>query len=445
MKVIKTNNESEQRYDIFIDENGECGGSVLMPESEENYTMLSADNDNHLVLPPRILKKFGIEPGVKLRFIEYENRIEIYPNIHSLSKVYIEPTSKCNLKCQTCVRNTWNEPMGDMDIKLFDTIIGQLKEFGALRTVMLGGFGEPTFHKDILYMIGRLKSLGQNVEMTSNGTLLNEALMRGLIKNKLDTLWVSFDGTSAESFEDIREGAHFEALVQSLIRLNVLNLESEHKVKIGIAFVVMKKNVHELKYLGELANRVGATKISVSNVIPYSEDMMKQMLCDEVLDRYNYRSYETSLPLINLNPDTLEPLSELLMNNNNINFMGYKMPILQDSCKFIQERSTFIRWDGMVSPCMGLLHSYQTFFPSDGLERCVKNYSIGDINEKRLKEIWDSQEYTSFREKVDKFDFSPCFLCGHCNMSASNEEDCFGNYLPACGGCLWSQGVIQCP
>lgn len=173
--------------------------------------------------------------------------------------------------------------------------------------------------------------------------------------------------------------------------------------------------------------------------------MMKQMLCDKILDRYNYRPYETTLPLINLNLDTLAPLSELLMNNNKISIMGYKMPNLKDSCRFIKERTTFIRWDGIVSPCMGLLHSFQTFFPSDGFERCVTNYSLGDINEKRLREIWDSQEYSSFREKVDKFDFSPCFLCGHCNMSASNEEDCYGNGLPTCGGCLWSQGVIQCP
>jgi hypothetical protein len=25
------------------------------------------------------------------------------------------------------------------------------------------------------------------------------------------------------------------------------------------------------------------------------------------------------------------------------------------------------------------------------------------------------------------------------------EEDCYGNTFPACGGCLWAQGVIQCP
>ena len=26
-----------------------------------------------------------------------------------------------------------------------------------------------------------------------------------------------------------------------------------------------------------------------------------------------------------------------------------------------------------------------------------------------------------------------------------NEEDCLGNVFPACGSCLWAQGLIQCP
>lgn len=32
-----------------------------------------------------------------------------------------------------------------------------------------------------------------------------------------------------------------------------------------------------------------------------------------------------------------------------------------------------------------------------------------------------------------------------CEMSEANEEDCLGNTFPACGGCLWAQGIIQCP
>ncbi|MEX0973885.1 MAG: hypothetical protein WD024_00830 [Bacillota bacterium] len=29
--------------------------------------------------------------------------------------------------------------------------------------------------------------------------------------------------------------------------------------------------------------------------------------------------------------------------------------------------------------------------------------------------------------------------------SEKNQEDCTGNKFPTCGGCIWAQGVIQCP
>jgi hypothetical protein len=67
------------------------------------------------------------------------------------------------------------------------------------------------------------------------------------------------------------------------------------------------------------------------------------------------------------------------------------------------------------------------------------------VREGDLFEIWNSKAYADFREKVKAFDYSPCHVCGGCSMLESNEEDCYGNAFPACGGCLWAQGVIQCP
>jgi hypothetical protein len=46
---------------------------------------------------------------------------------------------------------------------------------------------------------------------------------------------------------------------------------------------------------------------------------------------------------------------------------------------------------------------------------------------------------------VQGFAFAPCTFCGGCEMLDGNEEDCLGNEFPACGGCLWAQGLIQCP
>jgi len=74
---------------------------------------------------------------------------------------------------------------------------------------MFGGFGEPTAHPRILDMIGKVKALGVRVEMTTNGTLLDDTMLAGLIRNRLDRLWISFDAAEEARFETIRKGARF--------------------------------------------------------------------------------------------------------------------------------------------------------------------------------------------------------------------------------------------
>ncbi|MCJ7691669.1 MAG: SPASM domain-containing protein [Clostridiaceae bacterium] len=417
-------------------------------ENKTKEYKLIADKNGKVNFPNEIRKKLGLREGAKLRFVAHKDRIELFPNIHSLSKLYIEPTSLCNLMCQTCVRNTWNELMGEMDIKTFDQIIEQLKVFNELQTVMFGGFGEPTFHKDILYMISRVKSLGIKAEMVSNGTLLDEVMVKGLFENKLNTLWISFDGSDEHTFKGIRKGANYNNVIENLKILKSLNRKSSHKIKVGIAVVAMKQNINGLSDLDKLAKTIGASMILISNVLPYSRDMVDQMLCYwSVAFNELPNSLAISLPLIDFNNSTKEPLFNLFKsNNNNVSIMNNLIGIKTPECKFIKERCTFIRWDGMVSPCMGLLHTNKTYpYTQNKFEREAKEYTLGNLSTKSLKDIWDSQEYMNFRDKVDAFEFSPCLKCGPCDFAENNTEDCFGNTFPTCGGCLWAQGVIQCP
>jgi len=59
--------------------------------------------------------------------------------------------------------------------------------------------------------------------------------------------------------------------------------------------------------------------------------------------------------------------------------------------------------------------------------------------------VWRDPTLIAFRERVRAFEFSPCTLCDGCLLSETNDEDCYGNPFPTCGGCLWAQGVVQCP
>jgi MoaA/NifB/PqqE/SkfB family radical SAM enzyme len=398
-------------------------------------------------LPADLRKKLGYSAGARLEAVERNGRLTIRPNIHSLSRLYIEPTSRCNLTCRTCIRNTWNEPLGDLSWPLFRKLAESLPSFPHLESVMFAGFGEPTVHPRILDMIRSVTRLGLRAEMTTNGTRLEPAFIDGLIRAGLDRLWVSFDGAEETAFESIRRGAAFGRLVDALRELQARNARSRRRVRIGISFVVMRRNIEDLKNLDELARTIGADQVLVSNVLPYSAEMEKEMLCALALstDTFAFSAAKTELhlPRLDITRTTRDTVIRLLQGYENLTLMGNPIFAETRSCRFVEGRTTFVRWDGRVAPCMGLLHAHTTFLY--GLERRISPHTLGDIRETPLPRIWASAAYRDFREKVGNFDFSPCHMCGGCDLLTGNKEDCLGSPAPACGGCLWAQGVVQCP
>ena len=407
---------------------------------------LKTGTRGRLDLPPGLMKKLGASPGAHLEVRARDGRFEIKPNIHSLSRLYIEPTSRCNLACRTCIRNTWKEPMGDMSMALFGRLVSQLKEFRHLESVMFAGFGEPTAHPDILRMIRAVKALGLRVEITTNGTRLDGLLIDGLRQAGLDMLWVSFDSAGEKGFEDIRRGAKFGPIVAALKNLQAGNVRGRRKIRVGISFVVMRRNVADLKRMDDLAREVGADKVLVSNILPYSEDMEKEMLCALTLSTATFSSAartEISLPRMDVASHTREAILHLLQGYENLSLMGNPIFAETNFCRFVEDRTAFVRWDGQVAPCLGLLHGYTTYLY--GYERNIKPHGFGNVGQRTLGCIWRSRNYRRFREKIRNFDFAPCHICGGCNLLESNDEDCLGNTFPSCGGCLWAQGLIQCP
>ena len=87
-------------------------------------------------------------------------RVEVRPNIHSLSRVYIEPTSRCNLTCGTCIRNTWREPLGDMDIAVFDRLVAELGDFPTSSPSCSAVSGSRPSTRTSCRMIAAVKGLG---------------------------------------------------------------------------------------------------------------------------------------------------------------------------------------------------------------------------------------------------------------------------------------------
>jgi MoaA/NifB/PqqE/SkfB family radical SAM enzyme len=363
----------------------------------------------------------------------------------------VEITNKCNLTCATCMRNVWNTKFGEMSTETFKRILLGLEGLQPKPELFFGGYGEPLSHPNCLEMIEQAKTAGHPVALISNGILLTGQVIRRLIDLKLDKLWVSLDGASPECYADVRLGDALPVVIENLTRLRMEKYQLfgysmwAGTPKLGIAFVAMRRNIHDLAEVIRLGTRLGAMEFSITNVLAHNGELLNENLYLQSMNLAPSPQLSplVHMPLMDINEQTIGALTTLLKSMNRMELYGSLLNQNTDQCPFVERGSMSIRQDGKVSPCLPLLYTH-TYFLGDR-ERSSKEYFVGDLHKDELLQIWNNTSYLELRKRLQDFDFSPCVFCNSCEMANENIEDCFGNVQPACGGCLWAQGFIRCP
>lgn len=114
--------------------------------------------------------------------------------------VFIDPSNVCNQQCTYC-------PTGDhelikkigrknhiMDLEMFKKIIDQFNDFpDQVKTLRLYKDGEPLLNPDFCKMVRYAKESGlfKSIDTTTNGTILDESLIRDLISSGIDKIFLS--------------------------------------------------------------------------------------------------------------------------------------------------------------------------------------------------------------------------------------------------------------
>ncbi|OGL39544.1 MAG: hypothetical protein A3C43_10915 [Candidatus Schekmanbacteria bacterium RIFCSPHIGHO2_02_FULL_38_11] len=402
------------------------------------------------------------------------------------------------------MRGTFSENQGDMDLSTFKKLIPALPQ---IKFLNLTGLGEPLMNASLFEIIKIAKELlpeNSEIGFTTNAMLICEKTAQAIVSSKIDKLVISIDGIKPETYGYIRRGGNFKKIKESIDFINQYKEKIKtSKPKLGLEFVVMKRNLDELPLAVNFAKENKIEFIIVSHLLPYTEEMLNEvsfeMLSQASIDifqkamkrartegvnlknYYNFsffrkemvtKEYEQKLnSVINdayseaashdifLNLRKLFERDEKTLAKERDIFAATKKiadklnielslpPINSDvkrECKFVKNRTAFISWDGEVKPCSRLMHSHK--FHLDSTSREVYPLSLGNINDKSLEKIWNSKKFVELRACVDKFTYPHCLECpayGSCGFLDRFEGDCFGNDEP-CGDCLWSRNLMQC-
>lgn len=392
---------------------------------------IKPNNNGEISIPADFFKRRNLDPNTQFWLDEREGDLILYPRQPDARKLYIEATTACNLTCHTCIRNSWTDPHAHMNDATFQRILESIKNLPQLERVIFTSFGEPMVNPKLFSMIEAIRNLNLEITLGSNGVLLTEQVSRDLIRLGVDQLVVSIDGGRPATYQDIR-GTQLSIIIKNLETFNRVKKElGVVKPSLAVEFVAMRSNQDELIEVLNLASELNAARLVVSNVLPYTEDMNDEKL-------YGYGPKEP------LNTGSWPVKSDAWIRWGVIEtprmFWG-----AERRCRFVQDKSMVVSWDGNVSPCYAYSHSYQ-YYAIDGVQKKVDQYSLGNVNQQFLDEIWMSQEYTCFRSNVRSFHFPSCPDCDlreTCDLRQDNQG-CWGPN-PSCADCLWAQDIVRCP
>src|SRR5436309_6477948 len=164
------------------------------------------------------LRGTGLRNTVRVAYLDFsENLIyrlaKRFPSIAITPRsIQIETTTRCNLKCTFCELSYWTEKPTDLRFDTFQKMVARLPK---LKRVDLTGIGEALMNRDFFRIIELLKSRGIHITLNDNFTLMTEKVARQIVEMGVDQIFLSLDGATRESYEQIRRGANFDKVINN--------------------------------------------------------------------------------------------------------------------------------------------------------------------------------------------------------------------------------------
>ncbi len=272
-------------------------------------------------------------------------------------RLWIEATSLCNYRCIMCPnKELKKQDKGYMEFDLYKKIIDEAKDF--VFDINLAHRGESLLHPQLYKMICYAKENHLFTKLHTNGSLLTEEMSRKIIHSGLDRLSFSFDGFQKETYEKIRKGGDFNNTIKNIKR-----------------FLEIKKSLRSKK---------PETVIEVINFDNFSLSRLEK-------EKEKFKNRFKGLPLNSFVSKELHNWAGEIENKGSTNKYS--------KCPF-PWNAMVIFWDGKVLPCT------QDFFGY---------YPVGSVNEKSLKQIWNSSSLVKLREKLVRKDIEDLKACSNCD------------------------------
>lgn len=299
--------------------------------------------------------------------------------------IELSPHNICNHRCKFCSYSYTEFKGKSLKYHIITNLIDDMVEMGS-KALYFAGEGEPLLHKDIADMMMYGKSKGLDISVATNGILLNEELARRIIPI-LTWMKFSVDGTNSKVYADLHQTkeSDWDVLMRNIYNAVEIKKETNSKCTIGCQIVLFEESIEELE---DLIKYLKYLEVDYVVIKPYSDHPYKK----DKIDIYDYEK------LFNKVKD-LEKYSDsnfnVIIRENTLDRLLHDRKY--NTC-YAADFWCYIDSYGEVYQCSNFLGN--------------KNYSYGNINKRRFKNIWKNK-------KPKEIDLNICRKV--CRMDKCNE------------------------
>ncbi|MGH9442280.1 MAG: radical SAM/SPASM domain-containing protein [Thermoanaerobaculia bacterium] len=340
---------------------------------------------------------------------------------------------RCNIDCFFCstaeIRAGGRQLSGDRLLALFD----EMKDLG-VKAVRLTGGGEPLFRKDAVRLIEGLGSRGiRIVDVTTNGVLLTEPVVRAIFSAGCDQITVSLNTGDAESYAAMMRTSprNFDRVIENVQTASRIKRETGAGCMIRLQFLIYRENFRQIPRMHRVFLDSGADRFwfnglyPVTPIVPLSAPEVDEMLelYEGVLDRDLFDSFDGFFFWESRIADRIAESTRKVFRRASL----WRRAGVKWKGVFGREERELRETASLHEFCLVGWYSATVNANGDVVPCCVlqdrKTAVLGNLNERSLSEVWNGEGYERLRAElrelmarrgeVSEFD-GACFVEGIC-------------------------------